>query len=344
MSLDKDTLEALAKALAPLAGDDTAKQAHIVNVLSDLAKSGDGKDGKDGKDAEPDEDPDDVNKQAEPVADVMLGLLDAVSAINKSAEPNKGALISEAFEEAYDAIRKVNEEIAQAAIVAGQESITKSKAFKKMRKLAKRAKAGIADNTTGGGGTSGKTQQTRHDAAEMSADHSPDEMDDSEDEFGVKKAMKAKQIAKSLGGGPLAVFISDLAKSTERLGAEVAQLRDEKQTEVFKQRAAAIGEGPQVADLLKTLAKTDPKLADTVGNLLKSKNALIEKSGVFNSIGTGGGAEGSSSLEKLNAFATEIITKSTGDKKPTFAKAFLAACEQHPDVYKDYQREERGSR
>jgi hypothetical protein len=341
MPIDRDTLEALAKALAPLAGEDTAKQAHIVNVLSDLVKSGDKP--KDGADAEPDDDPDDVSKQVEPVADVMLGLHDAIEAINKSAEPDKGALISEAFEQAYDAIRKVGEETVQAAIVAGQESITKSKAFKKMRKLAKRAKAGVADNTTGGDGRD-KTQQTRHGAAEMSADHAPDEMDDSEDEFGVKKAMKAKQIAKSLGGGPLAVFISDLAKSTERLGAEVAQLRDEKQTEVFKQRAAAIGEGPQVAELLKTLAKTDPKLADTVGNILKSKNALIEKSGVFNTIGTGGGAEGSSSLEKLNAFATEIITKSVSDKKPTFAKAFVAACEQHPDVYKDYQREERGSR
>ena len=341
MSLDRDTLEALAKALAPLAGDDTAKQAHIVNVLSDLAKSGDKKDGKDGADAEPDDDPDDMNKAAEPFADVMLGLHDAIEAINKSAEPNKGALVTEAFEQAYDAIRKVGDETIQAAVVAGQESVLKSKEFKKMRKMAKRFKAGQKDNTTAGDGRD-KTTLPKIDAENMSGDNAPDEMDDSEDEFGVKKAMKAKQIVKGLGGGPLATFIADLAKSTERLGAEVAQLRDEKQTEVFKQRAAAIGEGPQVAELLKTLAKTDPRLADQVANIVKAKNAMIEKGGLFNTVGAGGGAEGGSALEKLNSLATDIITKSTGDKKPTFANAFLAACEQHPDVYKDYQREERG--
>ena len=303
----------IVKALGPLAGDDAGKQALLVKALGSLV-----------------DDPTPVVKNEDPVTDanplndVLTDLYKAVTTIQKAN--GTPADVSEAFEKAFDVLTGLYQEVGEAGFGAGADSILKSKQFKKMKKLAKRAKAGKRDNTTGGDGRD-HTDNEDQDPDETR----PDCIDDDKDEY-MAKVMKS--------GGPIASFLAELKKQNDTLQTQVNTLVDEKQTALFQKTAADIGENAQFADLLKSLAKVDPKLSTQVANFAKGKNAVIAKSGMFAEIGGGGSPDSSGPTQQLNAKATEIQKASNG--KITFAKSFLQACEQNPEIYAEYKRETYG--
>jgi|HubBroStandDraft_4_1064222.scaffolds.fasta_scaffold39288_3 hypothetical protein len=146
------------------------------------------------------------------------------------------------------------------------------------------------------------------------------------------------QLLKGVKGGDV------ILKTLSDLTAEVKLLKGERDTAVFTKQAEEIGEGAGFATDLQKLHALDPALATSISKRLGAKNAVLAKSAVWGAeLGDGGGqGDGTTAIEKLNAEAREI-TKSSGGKV-SFYKAFAQVCETNPDLYAEYQDEQRRRR
>lgn len=132
-----------------------------------------------------------------------------------------------------------------------------------------------------------------------------------------------------------------IMKALTDLTAEVKLLKGERDQAVFTKQATDIGEGKGFASDLQKLHALDPALAASISKRLGAKNTLLQKSQVWGAeLGDGSGlGDGTSAIEKLNAAAKELVSKST-DGKMTFQKAFTTVCGSNPDLYNEYQDEQ----
>lgn len=137
-----------------------------------------------------------------------------------------------------------------------------------------------------------------------------------------------------------------ILKQLKDLGDTVQSLQAERDLSVFTKQASDIGEGAAFAPELAKLHKLDPKLAASIAKRLQTKNELISKSRAWGEeLGDGGltnGGDGAGAIEKMNTLAREKVTKSEG--KMTFAKAFTQVCAEQPELYSQYQKEQREMR
>ncbi len=148
-----------------------------------------------------------------------------------------------------------------------------------------------------------------------------------------------EKLLKSLGV-PAAVV-----KKIGALTSQVETLQAERDIEKFAKQADEIGEGAGFGPELLKLHQLDPKLAASISKRLKSKNEALRKSSVWDEIGgEGGELAGSTAIAKLNAKATELVSKGEKDAKGnklTFAKAFTEVCNREPALYNEYLEESR---
>ncbi len=147
------------------------------------------------------------------------------------------------------------------------------------------------------------------------------------------------KLLKSMGVSP--AMVGKIAKMQTTI--DELQAKDNLQT--FTKMAEDAGQGAEFAKTLLALHNADPKLVEPIVKRLKTAAELLKKSdGWSREIGGAASPEGGTSLEQLNAHARDIVSKGEPDakgKKMTFAKAFTAVCERHPELYTEYQREQR---
>jgi hypothetical protein len=138
---------------------------------------------------------------------------------------------------------------------------------------------------------------------------------------------------------PIAKAFADINKQNGELKTQVEKLQTERDVEVFGKKAVEIGQPVAFGETLRKLHAADSKSYDEVVKELTAKNTQIKKSVLFSEIGGGSGAaEGGKAIEKLNAKATEIRKS---EPKLSQAKAFVKACEQEPELYREYKQEQR---
>lgn len=121
----------------------------------------------------------------------------------------------------------------------------------------------------------------------------------------------------------------------EDLKKRLASLEAANERASFAKRAAGAGLTDEWADHLQAIAKMDPKVADAVEKLAKSALELEKKSPLFKEIGSSNGPDASSAIEMLKVKQEEISKRD----KITLAKAFTVACNEHPDLYRQYVAE-----
>ncbi len=144
-----------------------------------------------------------------------------------------------------------------------------------------------------------------------------------------------EQVMKKLPA-QIAKAFTDIEKKNEALTAQVTKLQLESDTATFAKKAVEIGQPVAFGETLRKLHAADTKSYDEVVKELAAKNTQIKKSGLFEELGGGAGAEGGKAIEKLNAKATEIRKL---NPKLTEAKAFVEACKQEPALYSEYTKE-----
>lgn len=148
-----------------------------------------------------------------------------------------------------------------------------------------------------------------------------------------------EKIMKSLPAAARKV-IEDITKSNKDLTAKVEKLQGERDAQHFAKVAAEIGQPAEYGETLRKMHAASPEVYETVVKDLRAKNEQIKKSGLFKEIGGGGAQTGTTAIEKLNGHATEIQKAAGG--KLTKAKAFVQACQDNPELYRQYKDEARG--
>lgn len=156
-----------------------------------------------------------TNEPVDPVADVMLGLFNAVQTIGKSAVDNKDQLVADAFDKAFVELDKARTDDAELAYAAGTATVAKAAPICK-------------DDMKGG--------------------KKPDPEDNTED--GDEDEMS--KVLKGLPSQAAEVFAS-ITKANTEMATRIAKMESENEDRVLKAQADAIGEGSSFVDLLKTL-------------------------------------------------------------------------------------------
>ena len=148
----------------------------------------------------------------------------------------------------------------------------------------------------------------------------------------MEKAMKT-------ASGPVRTLLVALNKRNIEVEKQLKTITDERDAEKLAKRVADAGEPASFVEVLKGIQ--DPKTVDAILKHAKEKNALIHKGAAFSEIGGGTdpASVGSDAYAQLEAHANEIVSKSAG--KTSFAKAFVAACQGHQDLYKQYRADQR---
>lgn len=140
----------------------------------------------------------------------------------------------------------------------------------------------------------------------------------------------------------------EIEKEKQRLEAELSKIKEEKELEVFKSKAGEFkslkAEGLDLADVLFKCKKAlDEKTFEAIEKTLNVADKAIEKGvafgGLFVEIGksTESDNDGKSELDKK----AEAIAK---DKGISFEKAFVMACEQNPELYKEVSEKKNGGK
>lgn len=169
-------------------------------------------------------------------------------------------------------------------------------------------------------------------------DRNYDEDERDEDEGDMEKFLK--------GADPSVVAYFTKMQST------IDGLKAERDLERFVKTAEDIGEGAAFGKTLMAVHSSNPEHYEEITKRLRSKNEMLRKSdlgGWGREVGGGGATNGeaSSAVAQLNARATEMVSKGlTGPKgRPlTFAQAFTKACEDYPDLYREYHRDREARR
>ena len=93
----------------------------------------------------------------------------------------------------------------------------------------------------------------------------------------------------------------------------------------------------ELAPVLKGFAESDQEGYAKLEDVLKAANEAILKGALFTEIGRGGSGQ-SDTLTKVKALASEIVTK---DASMTKEKALSKVWREHPELYKQYQDDQR---
>ncbi|MDE2096234.1 MAG: hypothetical protein KGL39_03245 [Patescibacteria group bacterium] len=159
---------------------------------------------------------------------------------------------------------------------------------------------------------------------------------DGEGDDDMDKMLKALQ-----GAGVPASLIRKMADQHSR----IEQLEAERDLAKFTKMAEEIGEGRNFATTLMKLHQDAPEAAAEIVKRLRTKNEALRKSAVWSGeIGGDGGEVTGSAIEQLNGHARELVQKGEKDARGrpmTFAKAFTEVCTRYPELYAQYQQENR---
>lgn len=148
-----------------------------------------------------------------------------------------------------------------------------------------------------------------------------------------------EKLLKSAGVSPA------LIRKVGTLQNEVNSLKADRDLQRFTKMAEEMGEGAAFGKTLMALSDTDPEAFKEITKRLTAKNALLKQNKVWAAeVGEGGtSAEGATAVQQLTAHAEELrkTMKRADGKAVSFAKAFTQACNDHPDIYAEYQKERR---
>lgn len=152
--------------------------------------------------------------------------------------------------------------------------------------------------------------------------------------------MKDKPVAKSAAEIELAKRDTELSELRKRLDAQEASGAIASITKRAETDLVAIGKADEVAALIHKVAKgVDQATADQLEGLLKAASTKIEKSGLFDEIGSGRSGIGKA-LDAITAKATELQKSN-----PTWSiqKARTEARKQNLDLAKQEREETRAA-
>jgi len=321
-ALTPEAVAEIRKSLTAAAGKDTALLAKVEEEIKKLEGLDElevvEKTDEDNADGGGNEDAGGDGDAPNPVADVVVAMGDALEKVLKAKTGDKVAGMQAVLENGYATLAKIYDEAAELNYTAGM------------------AQVGKAHNDSPAG--KGKRAAAKpKNSADQPSDNDGEDADMGE---GLQKVLKGASPA-------VQALFKRMNDRTTALQTQVTELVDQRDKDRFEKIARDAGEGVEFAALLREVAKTSPKHAETIAKQVKSKNEAIRKGGLFQEVGGAGDAGSSTALEQLNAKATEYLSKNAKDaagRPNTLAKSFKAACEQNPDLYREYKVELYGPR
>jgi len=147
-----------------------------------------------------------------------------------------------------------------------------------------------------------------------------------------------------LAGLPEAVrvrYVADQAAAAKAL-AEAQKIQDAAEIASFVAKAKAFDKIPVKAEefgkVLMAVSKAVPEAFAQIESVLGAVNAAMESSLIFKDLGSAGSPTTGTSMEALDAKASEIAKRDN----ITIEQGFVKACRENPELYNNYQKELRG--
>ncbi len=128
--------------------------------------------------------------------------------------------------------------------------------------------------------------------------------------------------------------------------AAVAVERDLREVKEHTEKAAAeygsVGSPAEIGKIMKSLGDLDPKIAESMGAILKSANAVIDKSNMFAQLGSGRVPDESSAEARLEELTNNYMQKNAASKM-THAQAYNAVLKsaEGKRLYAEYNEEQK---
>lgn len=158
-----------------------------------------------------------------------------------------------------------------------------------------------------------------------------------------KKAEEmAAQMKKEDGEDPIYKGLPEaVVKKMKDDSARIEKMEDDNLNREYISKAAAVelvGKAEEIGPMLKTIAKTDPTLADKLFGILKTADARIKEGDLLKEKGAGGGGGEVTAYDKLQKKAQEYKAANSG---VTIEKAFTIVFDaaENADLRKQYNAE-----
>ena len=160
----------------------------------------------------------------------------------------------------------------------------------------------------------------------------------------ILKLADGTEVRKSVVGEAVFAVVESQQAQIAKQGEALAKAAEDNAIVVIEKRVTplrAIGKAADLAKLLRVVEKVDAKAAEAIETIFKACQERLEKSALFKAAGSdGGGVEGGSSFEKINALANELLKK---DPKMGMSKARIEVRKANPDLARAEASEERAA-
>ena len=178
--------------------------------------------------------------------------------------------------------------------------------------------------------------------AEAAKDKATEEMEAAAEEATEEATEEAEptdeELMKSLPEG-FAKRLEAERQERQAMAKQLAEIKEAQTVEHFRKSAERLSNLPMAAaELAKTLRACDRQLDDATHQALTGMLERIQKAlgQTFEAAGTQAVSADDRAIDRLNAAARDIATRDGIG----MAKAFEAACRQHPDLYREHRETE----
>jgi cation transport regulator ChaB len=174
--------------------------------------------------------------------------------------------------------------------------------------------------------------------AEAAKDKASEEMEAAAEEAAEEAEPTDEELMKSLPAG-FAKRLEAERQERQAMAKQLAEIKETQTVERFSKSAKSLSNLPMsAADLAKTLRACGQQLDDVTHTALTGMLDRIQKAlgQTFEAPGTQAASSDDRAIDRLNAAARDIATRDGLG----IAKAFEAACRQHPDLYREHREDQ----
>ena len=140
----------------------------------------------------------------------------------------------------------------------------------------------------------------------------------------------------------MAAKIDATEERAKRFEALAKELKDAEITKAYIEKAEALPHVPGLiaekhAPIMKILGEDHPAEFAEIYSVLKAADALLEKSSVWDEIGSARAVSSGSAMNKIQKAAEALVRKDTSGM--TYEDAVEKVLEEHPEWYEEYESE-----
>jgi hypothetical protein len=177
---------------------------------------------------------------------------------------------------------------------------------------------------------------------ERKTDKTKDEEDDDECYGFTKEQLETMDLGVRVMIEKMAAKIDATEKRAKSFEALAKELKDAEITKAYIEKAEALPHIPGLivekhAPIMKILGEDHPAEFAEIYSVLKAADALLEKSSVWEEIGSAMAVSSGSAMNKIKKAAEALVRKDTSGM--TYEDAVEKVLEEHPEWYEEYESE-----